>query len=307
MLLGFENRDSVWLYDLQSCGETKPTSRFSLESPADYHAIRKGARDIKAVDENVFLASTGMKLVRVFDVRSGVRPINNITTGMHNALLSPGGMHVYAGDCEAIAMYDMRMAESVKKHDGGGVKSFGGKTGAKRKAEIARKTPGGSGGLSYLGTLPGGVPGCLAYQAADGGVGYVDMAPEGHGVYIAEEELQNTAFDFDGELQDLGISDVLGKRTWYLTKRQCDIIRTPGGKGWLMVAPNVQRDGVRVVSLEPDLPSRSLVIAEGKDYSCVHVIAQKMERFALGGPGNNVEVLDIGATQTTQFAGEETA
>lgn len=305
LVLGFENRDSVWLYDLQTCSVTRPTARFALESPKDCHTIRRGARDVKAVDENVFLVSTGMGFMRVFDVRVETRAIGTISTGMSDALLSGRGIYVYAGGCGCIAMYDRRMAESVKTSNGGGIKSFGGKGAIRENAEIARKVPEGERGLAYLGTPPGSAPGCVAYQAADGGVGLIDMADEGKNVYIGEKEAANTVSSMRRVLQEHGESDVFQKRAWYLKRRQCDIVRTPGGRGWLITSPNVKRGGVRTVSFEPGLHAHSVDIVEHRDYSCVHTIRQSMERFVLGGPKNTVEVLDVNLIQSVQPVNEE--
>lgn len=305
-MLGFENRDFVWLYDLQTCSVTRPTIRFALESPNECHSVRKGARDVKAVDENIFLVSMGMAFMRVFDVRAGNRPIGTISTGMNDALLSGQGIHVYAGGCGYIAMYDRRMAESVKTSNGGGTRSFGGKSELKKSAEIARKAHGGRGGLAYLGTPPGSAPGCVAYQAADGGVGLIDMTDEGQNVHIGENEAEDKILNMKRELRGLGESDVLGKRAWYLKRRQCDIVHTPGGRGWLIISPNVQREGVRAVNFEPGLHGHSFDIVDRKDYSCVHTIAQSMERFVLGGPKNTVEVFDVEVAQSMQPANEPT-
>lgn len=300
MIMGFSNCPAVWLFDLQTCNVHKPTRQFGLSQVRTYNGafpLRVGASDVVTIDNDCFAACTNPGDLKLFDVRatkSKNSMIGTFRTDMKDAVLAAQGMHIYAAGHGTILMYDRRM--SHVSGGSGSVKSFGGKGSSLKKPDVlARKTVADENRVTFLKALPGAAPGCVAYQTAAGAVGYMDMAVPGlSGAHCPEEKPVNMRpTNIETSLDPFGTAEQQAlNRSWYMSRRQCDVLIGQRGRGWKMIAPVVHRTGIRVVSFGPGFETRNVKILKGKDYACVHVPSPTMDKFVLGGANDGLESLE---------------
>lgn len=298
IIMGFSNRPAVWLFDLATCSVQKPTRQFPLSQGRTYDgAFSQGASDVVTIDNDCFAACTNPGDLKLFDVRatkSKNSMIGTFTTEMKDAVVAAQGMHIYAAGHGDILMYDRRMSRTAR--GGGSVKSFGGKSSSLKKQDsLTKNAIPDEHRVTFLRALPGAAPGCVAYQTTAGAVGYMDMAVPGpNGAHLPEEIPAmmrsaniETSLDVFGTAEQQAVS-----RSWYMSRRQCHVMVGQRGRGWKMIAPVVQRSGIRVVSFGPGFETRNVKILRGKDYACVHAPSPAMDKFVLGGAIDRLESLE---------------